>query len=375
MRKVKLRYVALALVAVALAAPAAGTSKAGANEGKLTMIAWEGYLDAKWVKPFEKQSGCKVQAKYAGSSDEMVTLMRSGGGGQYDMVSASGDASLRLIYGGDVAAVDVNRVPGWKQFFKSFRGPPNNTVDGKHYGISLQWGPNTLLYNTAKVKPAPTSVSVLYSPKFKGKITVPNNPIQIADAALYLSKTKPSLGIKDPYELTKPQFDATIALLKKQRPLVKKYWGLASDEISLFKNGDVTVGASWPYTTGALQAAKVPVKEIIPKEGATGWLDTWMLSAKAKHPNCAYAWYSYISSPKVQAMQATSYGETPVNKLACGYMNKLSKGSCAAYHANAPESYYASIKFWKTPVADCGNGKKDCMDYSQWVKSWNEVIS
>ena len=123
-------------------------------------------------------------------------------------------------------------------------------MKGKHYGISLQWGPNTLLYNTKKVKPAPTSWSALYSPKFKGKITVPNNPIQIADAALYLMKTKPSLGIKDPYELNKTQFDAAIALLKKQRPLVKKYWGLASDEISLFKNGDVIIGASWPYQTG-----------------------------------------------------------------------------------------------------------------------------
>ena len=375
MRRVKLRFVALALVAVALAAPTAATTKANANEGTLNMIAWEGYLDASWVKPFEKSSGCKVNPKYAGSSDEMVTLMRSGGGGQYDMVSASGDASLRLIYGGDVAAVDTSKVPGFKQFFKSFQSPPNNTVKGKHYGVSLQWGPNTLLYNTAKVKPAPTSVSALYSPKFKGKITVPNNPIQIADAALYLSKTTPALGIKDPYELTKKQFDATIALLKKQRPLVKKYWGLASDEISLFKNGDVVMGAGWPYTTGALQAAKVPVKEVIPKEGATGWLDTWMLSAKAKHPNCAYAWYAYISSPKVQAMQATTYGETPVNKQACAYMNKLVKGSCSAYHANAPESYYASIKFWKTPVADCGNGKKECMDYSKWVTAWNEVIS
>ena len=375
MRRVKLGYVVLALVAVALAVPTAATTKAGANEGKLTMIAWEGYLDAKWVKPFEKQSGCKVQAKYAGSSDEMVTLMRSGGGGQYDMVSASGDASLRLIYGGDVAEVDTSKVPGWKQFFKGFQSPPNNTVDGKHYGISLQWGPNTLMYNTTKVKPAPTSVSVLYSPKFKGKITVPNNPIQIADAALYLSKTKPALGIKDPYELTKPQFDAAIALLKKQRPLVKKYWGLASDEISLFKNGDAIIGASWPYTTGQLQAAKVPVKEVIPKEGATGWLDTWMLSKKAKHPTCAYAWYSYVSTPKVQAQQAVTWGETPVNKLACPFMNKLTKGSCAAYHANAPESYYASIKFWKTPIADCGNGKKNCMDYSKWVTAWNEVVS
>ena len=115
------------------------------------MIAWEGYLQPQWVKPFEQQTGCKIKQKYAGSSDEMVTLMRSGGGSQYDMVSASGDASLRLIYGHDVAPVNVNLVkPGWKQFFPAFQSPPNNTVGGKHYGISLQWGPNTLLYNTRR---------------------------------------------------------------------------------------------------------------------------------------------------------------------------------------------------------------------------------
>jgi len=378
----RIRIVALAAVATALAIPASGAGSSGAvptavgpGEGKLTMIAWEGYLDPKWVKPFETQTGCKVQAKYAGSSDEMVTLMRSGGGGQYDMVSASGDASLRLIYGKDVQTVNVNLVPGWKRFFQAFKSPPNNTVDGKHYGISLQWGPNTLMYNTKKIASAPKSWSALYDPKYKGRITVPNNPIQIADAALYLSKTQPSLGIRDPYELNKTQFDATMDLIKKQRPLVKKYWTLASDEISLFKNGDAWLGASWPFTTGSLVAAKVPVKEVIPKEGATGWLDTWMLSSKTKHPNCAYRWYAYISSPKVQALQAVTWGETPVNKLACREMNKLSKGSCSAYHANAPESYYRSIKFWKTPLADCGNGKKDCMDYTKWVSAWNQAIS
>jgi putative spermidine/putrescine transport system substrate-binding protein len=385
MRRIRKAHVLLAALAAALCVPASGAgsgdaasalpTKIGAGEGKLTMIAWEGYLDKKWVGPFQKQTGCKVQAKYAGSSDEMVTLMRSGGGGQYDMVSASGDASLRLIYGKDVQAVNTALVPAWKNFFNAFKSPPNNTVGGKHYGISLQWGPNTLLYNTKKVKPAPTSWSALYSSKFKGRITVPNNPIQIADVALYLSKTKPSLGIKDPYELNKKQFDAAISLIKKQKPLIKKYWGLSSDEVSLFKNGDTWLGASWPVTTGSLVAAKVPVKEIIPKEGATGWLDTWMLSAKAKHPNCAYKWYSYISGPKVQAQQATTYGETPVNKAACKEMNKLSKGSCTTYHADAPEAYYRSIKFWKTPVADCGNGKKDCMDYTKWVSAWNQATS
>ena len=380
MRKLRWRHALLAAAVVALVVPAAGVgskqalpTKIGAGEGKLTLVAWEGYTEKQWVTPFEKSTGCKVQAKYAGSSDEMVTLMRSGGGGQYDMVSASGDASLRLIYGKDVQPVNVNLVPDFKNFILPMKSPPHNTVNGVHYGVSLQWGPNTLLYDTTKVKPAPTSWSAIYDPKYKGKITVPDNPIQIADAALYLSKTQPSLGIKDPYELNKTQFDAAIALLKSQRPLIKKYWALASDEIELFKRKDVWLGASWPYQTNTLIDAKAPVKDLIPKEGATGWADTWMLSSKAKHPNCAYLWLKWISTPKVQAQQAVYFGETPANKLACAYMDKAAKGSCAKYHANAPLSYYQTIKFWKTPVADCGNGKKDCMDYNKWVQAWQEL--
>jgi len=385
MRGISRRRLALAgALAVALAVPAAGTSSAdkgsqlptkiGKPEGRLTMVAWEGYLENQWVRPFEQKTGCKVLRKYAGSSDEMVTLMRAGGGGQYDMVSASGDASLRLIFGGDVQPVNVNLIPDYKNFIEPMKSPPHNTVDGKHYGISLQWGPNTLLYRTDKIKPAPRSWGILYDPKYKGRITIPDNPIQIADAALYLSKIQPGLGIRDPYELTQRQFDATVALLEKQRPLIKKHWVFASDEIELFKRGDVWVGASWPYQTNTLQDAKVPVKDLIPREGTTGWADTWMLSSKAKHPNCAYLWMQWISTPKVQAQQAVFFGETPANKLACRFMDQIAKGSCAKYHANAPLSYYKTIKFWKTPVADCGwGGRKDCVAYSRWVQAWQEI--
>jgi putative spermidine/putrescine transport system substrate-binding protein len=367
----KRMWALLATLAVAAAFPAAGATKQ--NGGTLHMIAWEGYLQPDWVKPFEKQSGCKVQAKYAGSSDEMVTLMRSGGGTQYDMVSASGDASLRLIYGHDVQPVDPSKIPSFKDFNKAFQSPPNNTVGGKHYGISLQWGPNILLYNTQKVKPAPTSWSSIYTPTYKGKITVPDNPIQIADAALYLMKTKPSLGIRDPYELNSAQFAATIALLKQQKPLIKRYWPSGGQEINDFKNGNVVIGAGWPYQLSQLLAAKAPVKDVIPKEGATGWLDTWMVSAHTKQLDCAYKWLAYISTPKVQAMQATNYGETPVNSKACAFMEKLAKGSCAQYHAKEPLAYFKQIYFWKTPLAACGNGKKDCMDYTKWQQAWTQL--
>jgi putative spermidine/putrescine transport system substrate-binding protein len=380
LRGIRKAHVFAVVVAAALCVPAAGVSKSnglptsvGKGEGSLNLIAWEGYTQPQWVTPFEKQTGCQVHAKYAGSSDEMVALMNQGGDSQYDLVSASGDASLRLIYSKLVQPVNVNLVPSWKQFGKAFQSPPNNTVNGVHYGISLQWGPNTLLYNTKLVKPKPTSWAAIYSPKYKGKITVPDNPIQIADAALYLSKSQPSLGISDPYELTQPQFNAAISLLKQQRPLIVKYWALASDEIDLFKNGDAVIGASWPYQLTTLKADKAPVADTIPKEGATGWLDTWMLSAHAPHPNCAYKWLAYISTPKVQAEQAVYYGETPVNSLACPYMNALAKGSCAQYHANAPAAYAKQIKFWKTPIATCDNGKNDCVDYTEWQQAWTQL--
>jgi putative spermidine/putrescine transport system substrate-binding protein len=370
---------ALALVAgialpwgqAAMAADSLGAI--GKGEGALNIVAWEGYAQDDWVKPFEAKTGCKVNRKYAGSSDEMVALMRSGGGGQYDLVSASGDATLRLIYGHNVQPINVSLVPAWGSFIPALQAPPFNTVKGVHYGVSYEWGPNTLLYNTQKVTPAPTSWSVLYDAANKGQITVPDNPIQIADAALYLSKVKPDLGIADPYELDQAQMDAVVALLKIQRPLVRKYWALASDEIDLFRNGDATLGAAWPYQTNTLQAAKVPVADTLPTEGVTGWADTWMISAKSPHPNCAYEWINFVTTPYVQAQQAIYFGETPANTLACPEMNKQQAGSCSQYHADAPASYFDQIKFWKTPLRACGNGKTDCLDYGAWQRAWQEI--
>jgi putative spermidine/putrescine transport system substrate-binding protein len=370
---------ALALLTGALAFTAAGcggsskktTSTSGSNlptsigkgEGKLNLIEWPYYSDPSFAKKFTQQTGCVIHRKDAGSSNEMVALMRAGGGGgggQWDLVSASGDASLRLIKGGDVQPVNVHLVPSWNDFIPIFKSPAHNTVDGVHYGVSVQWGPNVMLYNHNKIKPGPTDWGALYNAKYKGQITIPNNPIQIADAAFYLM-------------LNKAQFDATINLLKQQKKLVKVYWVYDTDGRTAFANGDVNLGAIWPVDTLALQAKKVPVTEVIPKVGATGWADTWMLAKKAPHPNCAYLWMKYVTTPQVEAKQALVFGETPVNPKACPYMDKIQADSCAKYHLNEPLPYYNTIKFWKTPIAACGNGKNDCMDYNAWQKAWTEI--
>ena len=87
----------------------------GDGEGEVNLIAWAGYVEdgstdpnVDWVSDFEKETGCKVNTKIGNTSDEMVTLMRSG---QYDGVSASGDATLRLIAGGDVVPVNMDLIP------------------------------------------------------------------------------------------------------------------------------------------------------------------------------------------------------------------------------------------------------------------------
>src|ERR1700751_1816213 len=369
---------AFAVTAATVPAGSGVPTTIGKGEGRLNVIEWPYYTYKSFAKPFEKQTGCIIHRQDAGSSGEMFGLMHAhggGGGGQYDLVSASGDASLRLIYAHDVKPINIKLIPSWKEFLPVFKSPAHNTVNGVHYGVSVQWGPNTLIYNTKKVKPAPTGWAAIYSPKYKGKLTVPNNPIQIADAALYLEQTKPSLGIKDPYELTQAQLNATVQLLKRQKPLLKRYWNYAADEITSFANGDVWMGAGWPYQTLQLKDAKrpVPVKEIVPLP-TTGWADTWMLASKAPHPNCAYLWMKYVTTPQIEAKQALFFGETPVNPKACPYMNKEQKGSCAAYHLNEPSSYYNKIKFWKTPVPTCGWKKGNgCTDYNAWQQAWKQI--
>ena len=345
----------------------------GKGEGHLNLVAWEGYAQPEWVNPFEQQTGCQVTAKYAGSSSEMVQLMTTPGN-SYDLVSASGDADLRLIYGGAVRPININLMPNWTNFLPFLKDPSFNTVNGHHYGISYEFGPNVLLYSK-KAFPTgpPTSWSVIYSSKYKGEVTIPNNPIQIADAALYLESAKPSLGITDPYELTQPQFNAAVTLLKQEHPLIAKYWDLASQEISLFSSGTTVVGAAWPYQTNTLVAAKVAVGDTIPREGATGWADTWMLAKNAPDPNCAYKWMQWVTTPKIQAEEADYFGETPANHLACPIMNTIQAGSCSAYHENAPLSYFDTIKFWKTPLATCDNGTNDCVPFSDWVSAWTEI--
>ncbi|MDX2646403.1 ABC transporter substrate-binding protein [Streptomyces sp. PA03-1a] len=350
----------------------------GKTEGAVNLIAWAGYAEdgsndksVDWVTPFEKETGCQVNTKVAGTSDEMVSLMKTG---QYDAVSASGDASLRLIASGDAAPVNTDLVPNYKDVFASLKMQKWNSVDEVAYGIPHGRGANLLMYRTDKVSPAPTSWSAVFdeASPYKGHVTAYDSAIYIADAALYLMKTKPELGIKDPYALDQKQFDASVTLLKEQNADVGEYWSDYLKEISAFKSGDSVIGTSWQVIANLAKAEKAPVEAVLPSEGATGWSDTWMVSAKAQHPNCAYKWLDWIVSPKVNAQVAEWFGEAPANEKSCALTTD--KNHCTVFHA-ADEPYWKQVHFWNTPIPQCLDGRTDvrCVPYAKWVQAWTEI--
>jgi putative spermidine/putrescine transport system substrate-binding protein len=356
----------------------------GEGEGSLNLVAWAGYVVGgtggeqvegyDWVSPFEDATGCKVTVKVGLDSANMVQLMKTG---EYDGVSASGDATLRLIAGGDVAPVNFDLVPNYKDVFAGLKNQPYNTVNGAGYGVPHGRGANVLMYDPSVVTPAPDSWSVVFeadSP-YKGKVTAYNYAIYIADAALYLMTTKPDLKITNPYSLDETQLAAAVELLKQQRTLVGKYWGTAQEEIDGFANGDMAVGTAWQYQVNTINAAGgKQVEAVLPKEGSTGWSDTWMISSKAKHPNCMYKWMDYILSPKANADVTVYFGEAPVSEAACAEAEKLSPGHCEAFHAN-DEDYFKQIWYWNTPTESCLDGRTDvkCTDFDAWTQAWTEI--
>ena len=350
----------------------------GTGEGVLNLIARDGYAEdgtsdntVDWVTPFEESTGCNVNVKIGATSDEMVKLMKTG---QYDGVSASGDVTLRLIYSGDVAPVNTALVPNYKTIASFLKGRSWNSYEKQMYGIPHGWGANLLMSRSDLVTPAPDSWGAVFDPNspYKGKVTAYDSPIYIADAALYLKATKPELKIENPYELDETQFKAAVDLLKRQHALIGEYWSDYTKEVSAFEGGDSVIGTTWQVIANLIDAGgKAKVNAIVPKEGSTGWADTWMISAKAQHPNCMYKWMDWITSPAVNAQVAEWIGEAPAQTLACA--ETTARNHCETYHA-ADAEYADRISYWTTPVRDCGDSRGSvCKDYAAWTQAWAEI--
>jgi putative spermidine/putrescine transport system substrate-binding protein len=379
------RIIAGLTAAFMATAPALGLAaemkmEIGAGEGAVDIVAWPGYIERgetdaafDWVTDFEAATGCMVNIKTANTSDEMVALMNEGG---FDLVTASGDASLRMIAGERVQPINIDLVPSWDKVDDRLKNAPWHTVNGVHYGVPYQWGSNVLMYNTNVFPEPPDSWNVVFE-----EMTLPDGQsnqhrvqafdgaIYIADAALYLKFHKPDLGIVDPYELNQDQYNAALELLRGQRQIVGRYWHDAFVQIDDFTNEGVVASSSWPFQVNILASQNAPVGSVVPKEGATGWADTTMMHVNAAHPNCAYMWLEHSINPKLQGDLAAWFGSVPANLEACTGNELLGDEGCKT---NGLDNF-DKISFWRTPVSSCAS-QGECVPYYRWVTDYIAVI-
>lgn len=374
------------------AAPGGMLTEVGPGEGQLNIIAWPGYIEDgstdenyDWVTQYEADTGCQVNVKTANTSDEMTALMQEGSG--FDLVTASGDASLRLVHGDTVQPINVDLIPSYGTVDERLQGAPWHTVDKdgdgtvEHYGVPYQWGSDVLMYSTEVFgNDPPDSWSVVFEettlPDGKsnvGRVEAYDGPIALASVALYLRSLRPELGIEDPYALTRKQFEAVLDMARQQRELVFRYWHDAFIQIDDFKKEGVVASTSWPFQVNWLAFfEEEPIASVIPKEGATGWADTTMMHVDAPNPNCAYQWLEWSLNLKLQGDLAAWFGSVPVVPSACEGNELLGAEGC---EINGIDNFDQTF-FWKTPQADCfvPGGPEKCVPYHEWVTNYVAVI-
>jgi putative spermidine/putrescine transport system substrate-binding protein len=348
----------------------------------IKVLNWPGYVEdgttdpsVDWVTDFETETGCQVTYQNFGTSDEAYSLFTTNPD-EFDVISASGDASLRLVRAGYVQPVNVDLVPNYADIFPALKDKPYNTVDGVHYGIPHGRGSNLLMWRTDDVTPAPDSWSIMFDPAtaYKGKISVYDAPIYIADAAVLLMTQRPDLKITNPYALDDAQFQAAVDLLKGQQPNIGQYWTDYVKQEDAFRAGDAQLGTTWQIITNLLQAEDPPVAVDVvkPKEGATGWSDTWMINSKTKNLACSYAFINHLVSPETNAAIAEWFGEAPANSKSCALT--ADANHCATFHAD-DDAFWADVWYWQTPEVKCVDGRTDvtCKGFDDWIKAWTEI--
>ena len=308
----------------------------------LNLLVWEGYADPSYVKAFEEANQCKVTASYMGSSDDLVSKLRGGSSGTYDVISPSSDVATMIAASGLAAPLDLSKIPTYGQLSPQLTSLSLVRSKGSVYGVPFMWGPDPLLYDTSAFPQAPDSWAALWDPKLKGKVSVWDDLSTVYMAAQILGYDKP-----DPshlYNLSDDELDAVKKKLLELKPNVRKMWSSGGELTNLFQNHEVVIAMGWPLMTNQLRKINFPVGETIPKENTTGWIDHLMITAGSENKELAHKFLEYMVEAQTQKKVTDVTGYTPANPQAAQFMTP---DEVKNLHLDDVDNYQKRLYFWQ----------------------------
>jgi putative spermidine/putrescine transport system substrate-binding protein/spermidine/putrescine transport system substrate-binding protein len=334
-----------------------GFSACGRRYATLNLLVWEGYADPKFVKDFEESHRCRLTASYMGSSDELVAKLRGGSASNYDVISPSSDVATMIAKAGLATPLDLPKIPTYSRLSPQLRSLPLVKIEGKTYGVPFMWGPDPLLYDASVFRSPPESWSILWDPKYKGRVSVWDDLSTVYMAAQLLGYDQPDPG--QLYNLSNEQLEQVKARLLALKPNLRKMWATGGELTNLFENHEVVLAMGWPLMTNELRKRGFPIGETIPKENTTGWIDHLMITAASDHKDLAYQFLEYMIEPRTQKAVTDVTGYIPANPQAAQFMTAEEEKNL---HLDDVDSYYKRLYFWQNvPRRD------------KYNQIWNEV--
>ena len=308
----------------------------------LNLLVWEGYADPSFVHAFEVAHHCKVTASYMGSSDELVAKLRGGSAANYDVISPSSDVATLLARSGLVAPLELDRLPSYSQLSAKLTALPLVRVNGKVYGVPFMWGPNPLLYDKQAFASPPQSWSILWDPRYRGKISVWDDLSTLYMAAQVLGYDHPDPSAL--YNLTDEQLENVKKKLVELKPNIRKIWSTGGELTNLFQNHEIVAAMGWPLNTNQLEKLGFPIGETIPAENTTGWIDHLMVTQSSDNKDLAYQFLEYMIQPGTQKLVSDVTLYAPANPGAAKYMSPEEQKNL---HLDNIDEYQKHIYFWE----------------------------
>ena len=240
---------------------------------------WQENLSKAVLEPFEKEYGVKILQSSHGGEEEILAKIRAGGEGAYDLITINESGFYPGVKQGLFEPLDFNNMPNFKNVMTPLQKPiydPGIQVDGKVRSVPSVFGTTAITYNTERVRPKPDSWAVFWDKTYAKRMSM--NELawyRVFTTALYLGQDPNN--VKD--------WNALWNAIREQHKLVLKYWSSVMEMQQLFTNREIYLGEFWSGRTVNLIRQGVPVAYVIPKEGASTWVEAWCVpkGSKAKY--------------------------------------------------------------------------------------------
>ncbi|HOW74507.1 MAG TPA: extracellular solute-binding protein [Candidatus Competibacteraceae bacterium] len=292
-----------------------------AEKPTLVLYNWSEYLPKQVLRQFTKETGIPVRYSTYDSNEAMYAKVKTVKGVGYDLLVPSTYYLDRMRREGLLQKIDKAKLSNFGHLNPRLLNQsydPNND-----YSIPYLWGTTGIGYNTDKIPAGRlTSWVNLWEPAYKNKLLLLNDMREVFSMGLrtlgYSINTTDENQIRAAYEkLT--ELMPNVRVFDSESPKTK------------FLAGEVVAGMLWNGEVFQASQENPNIRYVYPKEGATLWVDSLVISAGAQNVDAAHQFIDFVLRPEIARQINEEVGYSSPNLAAIQLLPEKMRNNRAIY--------------------------------------------